>query len=154
MKVGALTSTKTQVPYDYYYAPFCPPRDLVYKPANLGVTLSGESLASSPYRIDARVAEDCKLVCKKTLGKNDVRRASARDLQPPFLEDRIEMKSPPLGAAPPFRPRFGGSVLSWEWESWPENSVEGPQATAANCRISAETPRNESLTRTHVLLPV
>lgn len=35
-----LTSSRTQLPYEYYSLPFCPPDKVVYKGENLGKQLS------------------------------------------------------------------------------------------------------------------
>ena len=36
MQVNKLTSTKTQLPYEWYHLPFCRPAEIVYKGENLG----------------------------------------------------------------------------------------------------------------------
>jgi len=41
IKVNKLSSTRTQLPYDYYSLPFCRPAEVVNKVENLGEVLHG-----------------------------------------------------------------------------------------------------------------
>ncbi len=60
-----MTSTRTQLPYEYYSLKFCLPKNgtLVYKSENLGEVLRGDRIVNTPY--DVRMAENvnCKLLC-------------------------------------------------------------------------------------------
>lgn len=49
VKVNKLTSTKTQLPYSYYYLPFCKPNIIVDSAENLGEVLRGDRIENSPY---------------------------------------------------------------------------------------------------------
>ncbi|KAJ6632917.1 Transmembrane 9 superfamily member 4 [Pseudolycoriella hygida] len=65
VKAVKMTSTRTQLPYEYYSLKFCLPKNgtLVYKSENLGEVLRGDRIVNTPY--DVRMAEDinCKLLC-------------------------------------------------------------------------------------------
>ncbi|KXJ70770.1 hypothetical protein RP20_CCG022554 [Aedes albopictus] len=60
-----MTSTHTQLPYEYYSLQFCLPKNgtLVYKSENLGEVLRGDRIVNTPYEV--RMAENvrCKLLC-------------------------------------------------------------------------------------------
>lgn len=65
VKAVKMTSTHTQLPYEYYSLPFCLPKNgtIVYKSENLGEVLRGDRIVNTPYII--KMAEDisCKLLC-------------------------------------------------------------------------------------------
>ena len=46
-----MTSTKTQMPYDYYSLPFCKPKTLVYESENCGEVISGDRIENSVYKV-------------------------------------------------------------------------------------------------------
>ena len=54
IKVNKLSSTKTQLPYDYYSLPFCKPAEIVNKIENLGEVLRGDRIMNSHYDLKAR----------------------------------------------------------------------------------------------------
>jgi len=49
LKVNKLTSTRTQLPYEYYSIPFCRPENIVSSAENLGEVLRGDRIENSPY---------------------------------------------------------------------------------------------------------
>lgn len=51
LKVNKLTSTKTQLPYDYYSVWFCQPQHIVSSAENLGEVLRGDRIENSPYEV-------------------------------------------------------------------------------------------------------
>mmetsp|Transcript_37750 Transcript_37750/g.87240 ORF Transcript_37750/g.87240 Transcript_37750/m.87240 type:complete len:618 (+) Transcript_37750:63-1916(+) len=52
LKVNKLTSAKTQLPYDYYYAvPFCKPKAVIDSTRSLGEILKGDRIESSDFEI-------------------------------------------------------------------------------------------------------
>ena len=51
LKVNKLTSTKTQLPYDYYSLWFCQPLKIVSSAENLGEVLRGDRIENSPYEV-------------------------------------------------------------------------------------------------------
>jgi transmembrane 9 superfamily protein 2/4 len=73
LKVNKLTSTKTQIPYEYYSLPFCtPPKGITMAAENLGEFLSGDRIDNSGYQIFMRDDSTCNILCQKVYGKNDV----------------------------------------------------------------------------------
>jgi len=67
VKVEALTSVKTQLPYEYYVLPFC--HDGVNLHAtdalNLGEVLKGSRIYETPYIFHMGVDQSCKILCRK-----------------------------------------------------------------------------------------
>ncbi|XP_075211295.1 transmembrane 9 superfamily protein member 4 [Lycorma delicatula] len=64
VKAVKMTSTRTQLPYEYYSLPFCRPKNrTIYKSENLGEVLRGDRIVNTPYEV--RMAEDvsCRLLC-------------------------------------------------------------------------------------------
>ena len=51
LKVNKLTSTRTQLPYEYYSIPFCRPENIVSSAENLGEVLRGDRIENSPYEV-------------------------------------------------------------------------------------------------------
>eukprot|EP00126_Sphaerothecum_destruens_P013044 Sdes_comp22324_c0_seq1m20803 len=70
-KVVKATSVKTQLPYDYYYLPFCRPKDqekkISYYGESLGQVLLGDRIADAPFSIRMFEPVKCKIYCKKSL---------------------------------------------------------------------------------------
>ncbi|KAK9811371.1 hypothetical protein WJX72_002736 [[Myrmecia] bisecta] len=64
LKVNKLTSTKTQLPYEYYSVPYCRPEKIVSSAENLGEVLRGDRIENSAYEIKIRVDEQCKVLCR------------------------------------------------------------------------------------------
>jgi len=72
LKVNKLTSAKTQLPYDYYYLPFCKEENTIEPPRTLGEILKGDKVQSSPMKIQFNRSVNCKLVCPpKKLTRED-----------------------------------------------------------------------------------
>lgn len=69
IKVNKLTSTKTQLPYDYYTLPFCKPDTIVNAVENLGEVLHGSVIQNSAYDIYMGKS-DFKVLCRVELTKN------------------------------------------------------------------------------------
>lgn len=54
--VNKLTSTKTQIPFDYYSLPFCHPKKITEESENLGEVLSGDRIEKNTlYEVRPRV---------------------------------------------------------------------------------------------------
>lgn len=51
LKVNKLSSTKTQIPYEYYDIPFCRPPKRKEEMENLGEVLAGDAISNSPYQV-------------------------------------------------------------------------------------------------------
>ncbi|EKX53685.1 hypothetical protein GUITHDRAFT_156950 [Guillardia theta CCMP2712] len=65
-KVEALTSTRTQLPYEYYVLPFC--RNAL----NLGEVLRGSRIYNTPYSFNMGVNQNCKILCHKEYTQEEV----------------------------------------------------------------------------------
>lgn len=65
VKVNKLTSTKTQLPYEYYSLDYCTPAKIVDVAENLGEVLRGDRIENSPYQFEMNNDQLCKIVCKK-----------------------------------------------------------------------------------------
>ena len=66
-KVEALTSVRTQLPYEYYVLPFCRDGiDMSHQEAlNLGEVLRGSRIYNTPYTFTMGVNQNCKILCHK-----------------------------------------------------------------------------------------
>lgn len=51
VKVNKLSSTKTQLPYDYYYLRYCKPEKILNNAENLGEVLRGDRIENSVYKV-------------------------------------------------------------------------------------------------------
>jgi len=69
LRVNKLTSSKTQVPFEYYTLPYCKPDHVEHKVENLGEVLKGDMIESSPYEIYMQTSFECKVLC--TVQLND-----------------------------------------------------------------------------------
>lgn len=64
VKAVRLTSTKTQLPFEYYSLPFCqPPGGIKYKVENLGEVLRGDRIVNTAYKVDMAVNKSCNTLC-------------------------------------------------------------------------------------------
>lgn len=70
--VAKLTSTKTQMPYDYYSVPFCRPHNLNLQPENIGSVVGGDRIENSVYKLEMKVPKTCAVACATQLSKDDV----------------------------------------------------------------------------------
>ena len=51
VKVNKITSTKTQLPYEYYSLDYCKPEKIINSAENLGEVLRGDRIENSPYTV-------------------------------------------------------------------------------------------------------
>ncbi|CAG9326160.1 unnamed protein product [Blepharisma stoltei] len=58
-----LDSATTELPFDTYYLNFCRPEHVKLKDENLGQTLSGDKIETSPYEIKMNKEIQCKPLC-------------------------------------------------------------------------------------------
>jgi len=66
LKVNKMTSSRTQLPYDFYDLPFCrPEKGIIDSAENLGEILTGNVIQNSPYEIKMHEEVSCKVVCQK-----------------------------------------------------------------------------------------
>ena len=77
IKVNKLSSSVTQLPYNFYSLPFCKPADLSNAVENLGEVLHGSVIQNSPYELYMS-KPDFKVLCKKDLSKQEARTMAQR----------------------------------------------------------------------------
>ncbi|XP_043079954.1 transmembrane 9 superfamily member 4 isoform X2 [Puntigrus tetrazona] len=65
IKAVKLTSSRTQLPYEYYSLPFCKPLNIVYKAENLGEVLRGDRIVNTLYTVLMNLDKKCEVLCKK-----------------------------------------------------------------------------------------
>jgi len=90
--VTKLTSTKTQMPYDYYSLPFCPPTSKQLEKENLGQLVSGERIENSVYKIETKEPVSCAVACAvhlKKSGRDSFVHAINEDYRVHFLVDNL-----------------------------------------------------------------
>lgn len=64
VKAVKMTSSLTQLPYEYYSLNFCKPKNgIVYKTENLGEILRGDRIVNTPYEILMKQSVTCKYTC-------------------------------------------------------------------------------------------
>lgn len=51
LKVNKLSSSKTQLPYEYYSLPYCTPDRIISSAENLGEVLRGDRIVNSKYEV-------------------------------------------------------------------------------------------------------
>jgi len=78
LKVNKLTSTVTQLPYEYYSLPFCQPAVMATVAENLGEVLRGDKIMNSDYVLKMGVEESCKILCRKKLSLDEAKLFSSR----------------------------------------------------------------------------
>ncbi|CAA0821134.1 Transmembrane 9 superfamily member 7 [Striga hermonthica] len=64
VKVNKLSSTKTQLPYDFYFLKYCKPEKIQNVGENLGEVLRGDRIENSVYVFHMRDEQSCKVACK------------------------------------------------------------------------------------------
>merc|ERR1711935_877055 len=63
-----MTSTKTQLPYEYYSLPFCQPEQgVTYQQLNLGEVLRGDRIVDTAYDVKMDQRINCKIICTKDI---------------------------------------------------------------------------------------
>ncbi|KAL9242014.1 hypothetical protein vseg_016061 [Gypsophila vaccaria] len=67
VKVNKLSSTKTQLPYDYYFLDYCKPQKIVNSAENLGEVLRGDRIENSVYTFKMREELSCQVRCRRKL---------------------------------------------------------------------------------------
>ncbi|XP_074110654.1 transmembrane 9 superfamily protein member 4 [Cotesia typhae] len=65
VKAVKMTSTRTQLPYEYYSLDFCRPKNgtVVYMSENLGEVLRGDRIVNTPYEVAMGTDVSCRLLC-------------------------------------------------------------------------------------------
>jgi len=72
LKVNRLTSSKTQLAFDFYDLPFFRPPEIVNAAENLGEILTGNKIENTAYELLLLKEEDCKILCRKVYNKQEV----------------------------------------------------------------------------------
>lgn len=68
--MNKVTSTQTQIPYDYYSFPFChPPNGVHHYGENLGEFLTGDRIENSPYEIQMKADQSCTVLCARAINE-------------------------------------------------------------------------------------
>ncbi|KDP40784.1 hypothetical protein JCGZ_24783 [Jatropha curcas] len=67
VKVHKLSSTKTQLPDDYYYLKYCKPDKIVNSAETLGEVLRGDRIENSVYNFEMMEEQPCKVACRMIL---------------------------------------------------------------------------------------
>ncbi|XP_064420685.1 transmembrane 9 superfamily member 4 isoform X3 [Latimeria chalumnae] len=65
IKAVKLTSSRTQLPYEYYSLPFCRPQTVEYKAENLGEVLRGDRIVNTPFQVFMNSEKKCEILCDK-----------------------------------------------------------------------------------------
>jgi transmembrane 9 superfamily protein 2/4 len=73
LKANQVTSTKAQIPFDYYDLPFCRRKHTSGKTDNLGERLSGDKATNSPYVLKMKQEEKCAFLCRKVVKPTELR---------------------------------------------------------------------------------
>ncbi|XP_037771888.1 transmembrane 9 superfamily member 4 isoform X2 [Chelonia mydas] len=63
IKAVKLTSSRTQLPYEYYSLPFCQPNKITYKAENLGEVLRGDRIVNTPFQVFMNIEKKCEVLC-------------------------------------------------------------------------------------------
>ncbi|KAK1436888.1 hypothetical protein QVD17_02672 [Tagetes erecta] len=74
VKVNKLSSTKTQIPYDYYYLNYCKPEQILNTDESIGEVLNGDRIHNSVYMFDMREDIPCKVSCRVKLDAKSTKR--------------------------------------------------------------------------------
>lgn len=78
IKAVKMTSSKTQLPFEYYSLKFCRPQKIEYQSENLGEVLRGDRIVNTPYEAKMNVHSNCQVLCKQPVTSSDVDLLRAR----------------------------------------------------------------------------
>ena len=73
LKANQVTSTKAQIPFDYYDLPFCRRKRTTGKTENLGERLAGDKATNSPYVLKMKQEEKCAFLCRKKVKGSELK---------------------------------------------------------------------------------
>ena len=65
---GTLTSSRTQLPFEYYYLPFCKPEENSMEFDNIGQALTGDVLEKTSFKISMWADQYCSILCQSKVG--------------------------------------------------------------------------------------
>ncbi|KAG5137094.1 hypothetical protein JHK82_021825 [Glycine max] len=110
VKVNKLSSTKTQLPYDYYFLKYCKPKTILNNAENLGEVLRGDRIENSVYTFHMRKEQSCTVVCHETLDAE-----SAKSFKEKIDDEyRVNMILDNLPVAVRRQRRDGGQSTTYE----------------------------------------
>uniref|UniRef100_A0A0E0E300 Transmembrane 9 superfamily member n=1 Tax=Oryza meridionalis TaxID=40149 RepID=A0A0E0E300_9ORYZ len=110
VKVNKLSSTKTQLPYDYYFLDYCKPEAIKNSAENLGEVLRGDRIENSVYNFKMRRDETCKVVCRSKLSPE-----AAKNFKEKIDDEyRVNMILDNLPVVVPRQTREGSQTPSFE----------------------------------------
>ncbi|KAJ6820501.1 transmembrane 9 superfamily member 7-like [Iris pallida] len=110
VKVNKLSSTKTQLPYDYYFLDYCKPTKIENSAENLGEVLRGDRIENSLYTFKMNTDESCKVACRKKLSQE-----TAKNFKEKIDDEyRVNMILDNLPVAVPRQRRDGSQLPSYE----------------------------------------
>ncbi|KAG8094555.1 hypothetical protein GUJ93_ZPchr0012g20471 [Zizania palustris] len=110
VKVNKLSSTKTQLPYDYYFLDYCKPEAIKNSAENLGEVLRGDRIENSVYNFKMRRDESCKVVCRTKLSPE-----AAKNFKEKIDDEyRVNMILDNLPVVVPRQTREGSQTPSFE----------------------------------------
>lgn len=67
IKAVKMTSSKTQLPFEYYSLNFCKPPKVEYQSENLGEVLRGDRIVNTLYNVNMNVPSNCLVQCEQTM---------------------------------------------------------------------------------------
>jgi len=140
LKVNKLTSVHTQLPYKYYYLPFCKPDKIIDKVENLGEILRGDKIENSLYEIFARKDETCKVLCVGQYSRDDLQMFSdfvSMDYRVHWIVDN-------LPAATPKTLQDANNVQSIVYESGFPLGIKGEKVNYINNHVNIKLLYHES----------
>lgn len=70
---STLTSDETQLPFNYYYLPYCSEENSKIDYENLGQALTGDIVGKTPYKISFDTPLNCKYLCNRALSSGQLR---------------------------------------------------------------------------------
>ena len=71
---SSIISAETQLPFDYFYMPFCKINDYEVESDNIGQALSGDVVAKTPYAVHMNTTTYCEPLCNITMNNGDIRK--------------------------------------------------------------------------------
>ncbi|PKU65802.1 transmembrane 9 superfamily member 7 [Dendrobium catenatum] len=110
VKVNKLSSTKTQLPYVYYFLDYCKPSKIMNSAENLGEVLRGDRIENSVYVFKMRMDETCKVACRVKL----TQKAAKKFKEKIDDEYRVNMILDNLPVAVPRQRKDGNHALTYE----------------------------------------
>ena len=142
-KVEALTSVRTQLPYEYYVLPFC--KDGIdmsnQESLNLGEVLRGSRIYNTPYTFTMGLNQNCKIMCQKEYSQEEVQEFALmieEEYRSHFLVDNLPV------AMSVFHETDEGSTVKAYETGYPLGHVVDENGKSATDDDGNEKPRPKS----------